>query len=346
MLAIKSPLVQKFFYFFLNGKTGVSIFFVLSGFLITYLLLKEIDLKGKVAIGKFYLRRSLRIWPLYFLIILLVFVIAPLLMNSLDFKWSEFDMQPWYYFLFLSNFDVLHIYLAHGTDLLPSTVTWSVAIEEQFYLVWPLLFALFPARAYKFIFPAILIGSYTYRAIHAESIPVLNFHSFSVCGDLALGGWIAYLSFTNKSFVNFFANQSNRSRMITYILGLLTLYLLQFIDNNFMHAFGRLFQTIFFSYIILDQNFNEQHVLKFSNSRLLTFWGKYTYGLYLWHTLVLMVITLLLTKLWHFSLQNISTHLIIAALGFIGSLAASYLSYHFFESYFLGIKRKLSIIKT
>ncbi|MEO6720649.1 MAG: acyltransferase [Ferruginibacter sp.] len=345
MLAIDNPLLQKFFYFFLNGKTGVSIFFVLSGFLITYLMLAEIRLNGKVNIPRFYLRRSLRIWPLYFLILFLLFGVAPLVMQLLNFNWNEFDMKPAYYFLFLSNFDVLNIYLAHGTDLLPATVTWSVAIEEQFYLIWPLLFSCTPTRFYKFVFPALLVVSYTYRALYANSSAVLNFHTLSVCGDLALGGWVAYLSFTKKGFVDFFIAQSKRFRFCVYFFSLIALYLTQFIDNDFMNSFGRLFQTIFFAYIILDQNFSKGTSFKFSNSRFLTFWGRYTYGLYLWHPLVLMTITLLLTKLFHFSLQNISTYLIVAASGFVGSMAISYFSYEFFESYFLRMKNKLAFVK-
>lgn len=344
LLQIQNPWIHQFFYFFFNGKTGVSIFFVLSGFLITYLILAEVGLNNRLDVIKFYIRRSLRIWPLYFLVLILVFVVMRLVMGLLGFDWSEFDMRPWYYFLFIGNFDVLHIYLAQGADLLPSTVTWSVAIEEQFYLIWPLLFAIVPVRLYKFIFPVVLIASYVFRSLHADSIPVLNFHTLSVCGDLAIGGWAAYFSYTSKSFVNIFASQSAKLRASIYCAGIIILYLLQFIDNNWMHVFGRLAQTLFFAYTILDQNFSGQTSMKFSGSRLMSFWGKYTYGLYLWHPMVLLVITMLFTRVFHLSLLYISTHLLIAAAGLIGSFVTSFLSYKYVEAYFLKMKIKFAFI--
>lgn len=346
LLHIENRWLQNLFYLFVNGNKGVSIFFVLSGFLITYLILAEIQVNGRLNIAKFFIRRGLRIWPLYFLVVLFVFGLVPILMSFAGLSWNQFDMNPWYYFLFLGNFDVLHIYQMNGTDLLPSTVTWSVAIEEQFYLVWPLLFAGIPSKFYKFIFPFLLIAAYTFRCLNAESLPILKFHTLSVCGDLALGGWIAYLSFTNKNFVDFFHNQSNALRLTLYCTGIMLLYLVQFSENDLLNAFMRLIQTIFFSYIILDQNFSGQNTFKFSNNRFLTFWGRYTYGLYLLHPLVLLTITLLVTKCFNYSLQHINTHLTIAILGFGCSMLVSYYSYIFIERHFLNLKKKIGYTKT
>ena len=344
LLDVKNSWLQKIFYLFVNGKTGVSIFFVLSGFLITYLILSEIKLNHKLSISKFYIRRSLRIWPLYFLLLLLIFAVLPIGMHLFNQQWNTFDMRPWYYFVFLSNFDVLHIYLTNGTDLLASTVTWSVAIEEQFYLVWPLLFTLTPGRLYKYIFPLVLLLSYTFRYMHADNDPVLYYHTISVCGDLAIGGWAAYLSFSNENFVQWFGKQSNLLRGLIYTGGILILYLIQFGENNFFHVFSRFIQTLFFCYIILDQNFNEQPAFKFSNNKFLTFWGKYTYGLYLWHAFILMIVTVFFTKYLHYSLRNSATYLIIAPIGFSLSLLTSYLSYTWFESWFLNLKKQFGSI--
>ena len=345
LLHIENPFVQKFFYYFLNGKTGVSIFFVLSGFLITYLILAEIELNGKLDVLKFYIRRSLRIWPLYFLVLLLVFVGMPIAMRFTGANWSEFDMRPLFYFLFIGNFDVLRIYLTNGTDLLPSTVTWSVAIEEQFYFAWPLFFTLLPAKFFKYIFPVVLFGSYIFRSMHAGSSPTLNFHTLSVAGDLALGGLAAYLSFTDKNFVNFFKGQSNKLRGLIYIGGMLLLYSLQFLEDDGVHVYSRLIQTLFFAYIILDQNFCLQERFKFSASKFMSYWGKYTYGLYLWHPFLLLVITILFTKVFHLSYQNVFTHLLIAPIALAASFTVSYASYHYFEKHFLKLKNRFAFIR-
>lgn len=343
--ANKNDWINNLFYLLMNGKTGVSIFFVLSGFLITYLILAEIKLNGKLNVFKFYIRRSLRIWPLYFLLLILVFAVIPVIMNWFHLNRGQYNMRPWFYFLFIGNFDVLHIYMTNGRDLLASTITWSVAIEEQFYFIWPLLFAFIPVRFYKYIFPVLVSAAYIFRSCYAGNTAVLSFHTFSVGGDLALGGWAAYLSFFNKGFVGFFEKQSNSSRGFIYLAGIAILYFIQFAAaNSLVQVYERLLQTTFFCYIILDQNFCRQNFLKFSNNRFISFWGKYTYGLYLWHPVVLLITTVLLTKVLHFSLQDASTYLIIAPVGLAVSLLVSFVSYRFFELYFLNLKKKFAYI--
>lgn len=122
------------------GKLGVILFFVLSGFLITYLLLTEEQSFKKISIGKFYVRRILRIWPLYFFIILLAFLILP---NIDLFVLPNFDKDVIYSNLFLK----LLLYAIFFPNLVLSLLgvvpyashTWSIGTEEQFYLVWPVL---------------------------------------------------------------------------------------------------------------------------------------------------------------------------------------------------------------
>ena len=117
-----------------NGWMGVDLFFVLSGFLITGILL---DTKqGEGYFRNFYARRCLRIWPLYYSALLFMFVLVPVLRPSEASKIFEPRAMPWWsYFVYLQNFIVPTI--TRATGLLG--VTWSLAVEEQFYLVWPLV---------------------------------------------------------------------------------------------------------------------------------------------------------------------------------------------------------------
>jgi len=117
-----------------NGWMGVDLFFVLSGFLITGILIDSKNAEGYFK--NFYTRRCLRIWPLYYSAILFMFVIVPFLRPSdAQTIFSERSSPWWAYPLFLQNF-LVPVPTA-ATGLL--AVTWSLAIEEQFYLVWPLV---------------------------------------------------------------------------------------------------------------------------------------------------------------------------------------------------------------
>ena len=127
------------------GKNGVYIFFILSGFLITYLLLTEKKLNKKIDIKKFYFRRVLRIWPLYYLIVIISFTIIPFL--ALNFE--TFQSETHYYNRILhlkeSPYITLLLFLLFlpnlALSLRPAVVgaaqSWSVGVEEQFYLIWP-----------------------------------------------------------------------------------------------------------------------------------------------------------------------------------------------------------------
>ncbi len=115
------------------GWMGVDLFFVLSGFLITGILL---DTKGSAGYFKnFYVRRVLRIWPLYYSLIFFMFVVVRFLNPSQYHTVIETSSPWWAYLLFLQNFVGPISTAAAG----PLGVTWSLAIEEQFYLIWPLV---------------------------------------------------------------------------------------------------------------------------------------------------------------------------------------------------------------
>ncbi len=127
---------------FSGGMLGVVIFFVLSGFLITHLLLEEQSETGRVRLTNFYARRALRIWPLYFAALGAYFFVLPLIdqgnFGSIYSRAGRPDSGSYYHVLgyafFLQNylFAVRDMHLGLG-------VLWSLAVEEHFYVFWPLL---------------------------------------------------------------------------------------------------------------------------------------------------------------------------------------------------------------
>jgi peptidoglycan/LPS O-acetylase OafA/YrhL len=117
------------------GYFSVVFFYTLSGFLITYLLLKEKENTGTIAVRNFYIRRALRIWPLYYTIILLSFFVFPHLIAGHPGRGTGPWMGPFLlYLFFLPNVAVLG-----GFYLASCFHTYTIGYEEQFYLFWPLL---------------------------------------------------------------------------------------------------------------------------------------------------------------------------------------------------------------
>ena len=120
------------------GHIGVSTFFVISGLLITWLLIKERDATGSVSLSNFYIRRALRILPVYYLLILTVSILKEL--GYISIGWLDI----------FSALSFTHNYYTHlvpnGAQVWWLGHTWSLCIEEQFYLVWPSLFVFLPRR--------------------------------------------------------------------------------------------------------------------------------------------------------------------------------------------------------
>jgi peptidoglycan/LPS O-acetylase OafA/YrhL len=129
------------------ANLGVVFFYALSAFLLTYLGVREFDAHGAFGIGRFYLRRTFRIWPLYFAILAVIYVVSGpgsllAVAYSLDsVQWAWMRAHIWYFVGFLSNWSLTFNHVAGHIDhsFPPLAILWSIAVEEQFYLLFPFL---------------------------------------------------------------------------------------------------------------------------------------------------------------------------------------------------------------
>ncbi|MBK9436389.1 MAG: acyltransferase [Chloracidobacterium sp.] len=184
-----------------NGELGVDFFFVLSGFLIIFLLITEKQTTGRIDLKSFYVRRVLRIFPLYYLCLFFGFIIFPILKTTFGSVPNE-TADPLKYLFFLSNLDIV------AKEALPDSgvlgILWSVAIEEQFYLIIPLILISIPVRYFPTVFVVVLVASWILRAQNIDSYYFIKFHTFASIGNLAVGGLIAYYSATKERFCGIF----------------------------------------------------------------------------------------------------------------------------------------------
>jgi peptidoglycan/LPS O-acetylase OafA/YrhL len=326
---------------FQSSHLGVSFFFVLSGFLITYLILSEIKLKGQLDVIAFYIRRVLRIWPLYYLLLFYAFVAHPLVTKLFGLH-GPHGANYLYYYFFLSNFDVLtpkpHHYPV--TD-----VTWSVAVEEQFYLTWPLFFRFVNRRFYIFIFIGIIVASAWFRWMYRFDSRFQYFHTFSVISDMAIGGLCAYLSINYPKFREFFANLERWKIIAVYCVGALFLTYSRFLFMPKTAVAGRLILGVIFAFIILEQNYAKNSILKLSQFEKITTLGKYTYGLYLLHPIAVWYVVNICIGL-NINVAAVPSGLIVPLVSFALSVAVSLLSYHFYENRFLRLKQRFAYVKS
>ena len=197
------------------GKLGVVLFFVLSGFLITFLLLAEENIKKRISIKSFYIRRILRIWPLYYLIILLGLWILP---NVSFFTWPGFGKDIIYKHLFLK----IILYVIFLPNLVLSLLgivpyasqTWSIGSEEQYYLVWPIILknvkkyriVLMLLIVFLYLFIALILSSHYSDIIPYKAVLKAFWSTFNI-DCMAIGGFFAVLLFQKSKYLKIFMNK-------------------------------------------------------------------------------------------------------------------------------------------
>lgn len=325
-----------------NGFLGVNFFFVLSGFLITYLLIKEKRSNNNIHIVNFWMRRILRIWPLYFACVFYGFVIFPYTKILAGGVPAE-TANPWYYLGFISNFDYIQKGLPDAKGL---GVLWSVAIEEQFYLAWPVILSFFAVKKFWLPLVIILLGSLGFRALN--DVPILHeMHTLSCIGDMALGGLGAWFILESASFKR---RLQQLPRWSIYMIYVAFAVCFLFRDELMLSSYGlRVFERLIISslmlLIILEQCFASHSFYKMGNFKLPTRLGVVTYGLYCLHFIIISL-TLGLTKLAGLNTNVWEVIILETSLALLITIGVSLFSYRFFEKPFLRLKDKFAFTRT
>lgn len=310
-----------------GAEAGVNFFFVLSGVLITYLILADSGSKTVAFIPKFYLRRVLRIWPLYYLTVAIGFWIYPLITDVPNYVEVASGLM---YGLFLANLDQICCWHATPHPNLLLGVHWSVAVEEQFYLVWPWIILL-ARRRFVALGLVLVVGAWLFQ--NATKLPT---HTISCFHDLTIGGLTAYFCFHYPATLQrFFSRWSSRSLwLVAYSAGLLFIVARYQLTMHFPFyaLFYRTAHALIFAAIIIDQGFNNHSPLQMSRIPLISYFGKISYGLYLLHPIALLLVGLA-------SPSGMPPYLGLLVV-IIVTILISMASYHFFESFFLKLKAK------
>lgn len=309
-----------------RGFMGVDFFFVLSGYLITTLLLREEQRHGFFDLRHFYWRRLLRIVPVYYFVVGLNTVYTVVIQDQPQ----MLSLLP-YYLLFLSNFLTEHI---------PNlSITWSLAVEEQYYLVWPLLLLLLPRR---WIVPVLLalitvnvlghMGLLNWMAPTATHLGPLKFH-LPPYAPILMGSVAAIALHNGRIFALLEPVLARRGAiLVSFALLIAALQLLP----GAVIGWRAFIIHLAMSLVVVTSVMREDHALRWAlTNRAVVRIGQISYGMYLYHLLVLVAGSKVLVALGLYS--GPALFFFYYAL----TVIVSEISFRTLEAWFTGLRPRL-----
>ena len=336
---------------FLGAATSMAVtfFFALSGFLITYLLFKEKESYRSIDVKKFYIRRIMRVWPLYYLIVFLAFVVLPnvpmfYVPGLSDEVRGKLPYNALFYLALMPNvanvFDMMAVY---------ANQLWSIGVEEQFYVFWPWL--LKKQHRYTLLFGSIIAGfilarnGFAFAASHSA-----NHQIAAVCGMLnsmllltridcmAIGGLVAfYVFYKHEWFTRLFINPSAEVLSLLCIIGLAA-------SGVYVPYIHHDLYAVVFSIFIINTSCNPKSLFCLEGP-IWTSLGNISYGIYMYHVIAIGVMLAVFRAL-HITLFppaiNVALHIGTLLL----TVLLAKLSYRYFETPFLVFKERMTRVKS
>ena len=307
-----------------NGYLGVDIFFVISGYLITKIIYQE-SLDNHFSIVNFYIRRIRRIIPLVSFVIIISLIVGILVMLPDDLENLSQSIVATNFF---SN-NILQVLTTKNywdvvNEFKPLMHTWSLAVEEQYYMLYPLIFLIFVKDRIKWILPLLIVLTIVSLILYLS--PVKDYYKFYLLPfrffELSIGGIIAIIM--NKKLI--------RHNYSTLLLGLLVFML--YSDLSFLSANVLLMATtIVTAVLLISANTHSMITSKLLENRVMIGIGKISFSLYMWHQVVLAYSR-------YFVIKELTPSNLILLIVLIFTL--SLISYYFVEQVF----RNKKIVKT
>jgi peptidoglycan/LPS O-acetylase OafA/YrhL len=332
------------------SSIGLSLFFVLSGFLITYLLLAEQRAFRTIHVPDFYIRRMLRIWPLYYLIVLIGQFLIP---YTGLLGWEQVDrsiLGPNFwktaacYLLFMPNIAFLMVRPVNPYI----GMTWSIGAEEQFYLVWPWILKKCGRYLHTVLWMLILLtvlafclnwGLMQMKSHNALLLVLSKINAFlywSRIGYFALGGLMAFYLLHRPGIVRRLTGQP-------IFWGCLFLLCASTVQIGFL--LKEFLIAILLSILVLHA-VQPGTLLSRLKSPVLLYLGKISYGMYLFHVITISIACKLLVNMGGLHLSAPVFCLLAYPLGLSLTVFAGALSFRYFESFFLRLKKRFQFVRS
>ena len=328
-----------FLQYFGFGWLGVDLFFVLSGYLITDILVRTVG--NKHYLRNFYLKRILRIFPLYYLVLSVTVFILPNISGIWD-NLQFYVENQWWLWLYLQNW-LYVIKEPEQTNFLLHF--WSLAVEEQFYLFWPLVILLLrnPGRliiATVFFLIVVLITRIILWVNQVEGLEYFGLYTFTRVDGICIGSLLALIIYQDRDWL------SKYTGFIVFIVAGLN-FLFYFLNraSDFSFPFfpfiGYTTFAIVFAVLVYEAVQAKTKIINliFTNP-ILRFFGTISYGFYVFHWPIYVVLNPWIRNQFNsrMNLQPMILELLVSILATTLGLMISILSYYFFERRFLRLK--------
>jgi peptidoglycan/LPS O-acetylase OafA/YrhL len=325
-------------HYFFFGWLGLDIFFVLSGFLITDILLSTVG--NANYLRNFYARRILRVFPLYYVALLIFLLVLPNIKNiplQLNYyvnhqAWLWFYLQNWLYVFYPSSSQSTLNHL------------WSLAVEEQFYLLWPLIIMALRKAKYILLFISLVllltIGlRYWAWVNHIENFAYYNLYTFTRIDGICVGCMVALLQRINPKFL-----VKNTAAIVSIFAGFN--FLFYFFNRRYQFSFpylaiiGYTTFAMLFGLLIYDMvNRQTKFFTSFFSVGILRFCGTVSYGCYIIHWPLYLATKHYLEQFAEQHIGCISPQFFASTIATLASYGIGYLSYRYFEMRFLKLKK-------
>jgi peptidoglycan/LPS O-acetylase OafA/YrhL len=335
-----------------GGWVGVDLFFVLSGFLITSILLRTKHTPSYFT--NFYMRRTLRIVPIYFLVLFIIFAVLPIFVSTPSF--TILQRNQLYFWLYAANIGFFTVGPeAMGSDVADPAVYWSLAVEEHFYLVWPAVIFFCRTRTVIIFCLSIIGATFLIRCAGAAISDNSMFFYLTPCrmDGLAAGALVAAIlhqrgiaALRKWIWLGATIAASTTVTLLAFFLHMKGLWA----GHWFMRTVGlSLLAGLFASILLIAVTQPSGTLSKLLASRPLRFFGKHSYGMYVIHGLILPALLILIpASTW---MSAFGEQVMIGALTLTFTKIAicvvfAVISFQFYEAPFLGLKRFFEADKT
>jgi peptidoglycan/LPS O-acetylase OafA/YrhL len=312
------------------GAFGLDLFFALSAYLITELLLREHAERGRFSIRDFYIRRALRIWPLYFSFLALTVLFIPTILPDEKFG----PMYIVSFALFAGNW----VCATAGIPVSVAGPLWSISVEEQFYITWPLLLLLFGVHRIKHLVIAMLalaVGTRVLLAAYGAGHPGVWCNTLARLDPIALG---AILAFTLRGRAPQIKNSLRLLLCVAAFAGwwLAARYLSQDGPTSVITFSVTGLASVMLLVAVLHK---DARFLRFAPFSWLVYLGRISYGLYVFHLLALTLMSKLLFIPVLGIQLNFERRLVLS---FLLTVAFAAVSYRYLEQPFLRLKKRFT----